>query len=181
MTNNLVRVYQDIDGCLNAENNAVAWGGGYASGSVSVFHDNRGVRSSNRRTQYLMQWNSFLVDRMNALFELPVELVWLTTWRSDAPEVGRMMGFAPNAERVLHPLSGITTFPSLEWKLQAILAEQRDNPSPFVWIEDEIPMLSESEKTAVESLGGFLIAPGSEDGVSPEQMTLIEDYVKTRS
>lgn len=176
-----VRIYQDIDCCLNASYNARAWrtkdddvDAGYCHGYVSPRHDDYGgYRGGTQMVKYKMEWNSRLIDAYNSM---DIELVWATTWREDAHAVGTLMGLK-HVGRVLHPLSGRTTFPSLEWKLAAILSEQQSNPSPFIWVEDEIPHLSHWEREALSEFGGLLIAPDPNLGVSPAQVEEIREYI----
>jgi hypothetical protein len=180
----LVRLYEDIDGCLNAEYNARAWRTpedegahqvGYKRTWVSPEYDDYGVRKGTNMIKYRMEWNERLVTALN---ELPVEFVWTTTWREDARTVGKAMGLMHNPQRVLHPLNGFTTFPSIDWKYEAIRVEQAENPCPFIWVDDEIwnlpiPALEFMEK----ELGGLLIAPDPNLGLTPKHISMMKAYL----
>ena len=124
-----------------------------------------------------MEWNERLIDALNSL---DVEFVWATTWREDAHQVGERMGLTHRG-RVLHPLTGVTTFPSLKWKWAAIVDEQTFDPSPFVWIEDEIPEMTAYERGVIDGLGGLLVAPDYNFGVTPQDIERIREYVSQHS
>ena len=128
--------------------------------------------------KYKMEWNERAIAALNSL---TYELVWCTTWRADALEVGRLMGLTPKRERVLHPRSGTTTFPSLEWKYDAVLAEQQENPAPFVWLEDELAGLPRQAREVIHQLGGLMIAPNPDIGLTPEHIKEIKAYIASYS
>ena len=186
-----VRVYQDIDCVLNASHNARAWrtendtvDAGYRHGWARMTHDDDGYSLSQTGwtdfvgPKYKMEWNERAIAALNSL---TYELVWCTTWRADALEVGRLMGLTPKRERVLHPRSGTTTFPSLEWKYDAVLAEQQENPAPFVWLEDELAGLPRQAREVIHQLGGLMIAPNPDIGLTPEHIKEIKAYIASHS
>lgn len=176
-----VRVYQDIDCCLNATYNARAWrkegdtdNAGYSKGYVHPEHDDHGVYKGKSLVKYLMEWNSRLIDALN---ELDYDLVWATTWREDAREVGKLMKLTPSSERVLHPLGGQTTFPSIGWKYDAILRDQINDPGPFIWVEDEINGLPTSVQGTLKDMDGLLISPDPNLGVTPKQVEQMREFI----
>ena len=185
MAPNRVRLYQDIDCCLNASHNARPWRdkenpedlGGYERGFAAVRHDDRGVFvGAQYAMRYKMEWNSRLIAALN---ELDVDWVWATTWREDARGVGSLMGLTPRNERVLHPISGQTTFPSIEWKWAAILQEQELDPSPFIAVDDEWDDVTVFMREALESLGGLLISPDPNLGITPADVQKMRKYIET--
>lgn len=179
-----VRLYEDIDGCLNASHNARGWrrpdddgDAGYERGAVAPVYDDDGqYTQSASGFAYKMEWNSRLISEMNIL---DVDWVWTTTWRQDALAVGKLMGLTPKNERVLHPLSGKTTFPSIEWKFDAILYEQDHDPSPFIAVDDE---WHDSTDTlmyeALTSIGGLVITPDPNIGLTPQHIQKMWEYIQ---
>lgn len=124
---------------------------------------------------YLIRWAPALIEALN---ELPVELVWTTTWRDDAPlAIGKMMDYTL-PHRVLHPLSGRTTFPSINWKLESIIEDQLQSPSPFIWAEDEI---GPREIEVAEQLGGLAIPIHSRYGITPSHLEQYREYLGSKS
>lgn len=181
-----VRLYQDIDCCLNASHNARAWrregddvNAGYCRGFASPRHDDNGTYVSDedgyrKRPSFRMEWNERLIEALN---ELPVELVWTTTWREDARQVGTLMGVTLEPQRVLHPISGITEFPSIDWKWAAIIQEQELDPSPFIAVDDEWDGVTRHKRDAIKALGGLLISPDPNLGMSPADIEKMKAYI----
>ena len=84
-------------------------------------------------------------------------------------------------QRILHPLDGRTTFPSIEWKLDAIIAEQKDNPSPFIAVDDEWDDRHGFRRQELEGLGGLVICPDANFGIAPAHVELMRKYLKRHS
>jgi len=179
----VVRLYEDIDGCLNAGFNARAWRkdddqvhAGYQRTWVAPEYDDHGNHLGSGIVKYRMEWNDRLVAALN---ELPVEFVWTTTWREDARLVGTAMGLIHHPQRVLHPMSGLTTFPSLDWKYEAIRLEQDSDPSPFIWVDDEIFDLPPLAFDFMQNtLGGLLISPEPNLGLTPLHIEMMKSYIE---
>lgn len=179
-----VRQYQDIDGCLNATFNARKWRQEYEEEDEYLFGECEGVAEAlygrdglldpQGPANFRMKWNSRLVDALNAM---DVELVWTTTWRNDAFRVGLLMGLTNKNVRVLHPKSGWSEFPSIYWKYEAIVAEQKNNPSPFIWIDDEIVDLPAPAIARIVALGGLMICPDAAFGMTPSQVEMMNEYI----
>lgn len=177
-----VRLYEDIDGCLNADFNAMKWrrpddtvDAGFMQnwGLWRHFDDGTPFTEFHTPRKYRMRWNSRLIDALNTL---DVEYVWATTWRTSAPGIGELMGLIHGPQRVLHPLSGMTTFPSIEWKYDAILLEQERSPSRFIAVDDEwqdVPAYAD----ALESLGGLVISPDFNFGITPADIEKMREYI----
>lgn len=185
MAKKLTRIYQDIDGCLNADYNARAWrqegdsdDAGFMQNWVFPEFDDRGGRVGVQGIRYRMKWNSRLIDALNSL---DVEFVWTTTWREDALKVGAVMNLIHDPQRVLHPLNGRTEFPSIHWKYDAIVEEQKRTPSPFISIDDEWSSLHPDVVDSLENLGGLVISPDPNFGVTPKDIQKMRKYIDTRS
>lgn len=179
-----VRLYEDIDGCLNAEYNARAWRqdgdvdqAGYQRAFVSPKYDDFGkaIQHEGYRVKYRMEWNDRLVAALN---ELPVEFVWTTTWRGDALQVGKAMKLLHDPQRILHPLNGQTTFPSIEWKFEAIVTEQESDPSPFIAVDDEWWQCPRAVIERLEELGGLVISPDPNIGLTPKHISMMKAYIE---
>ena len=154
-----VRLYLDVDGAVNAEMPS-GWGK-LLNGQAAA-----------ERHLWAIRWAPAMITELN---KLDVDLVWTTTWRSYgessiAPLVGLTL-----PSRVLHPLSGITTFPSIDWKMEAIIADQRDSPSPFIWVDDEIGM---RDMYVAEALGGLAISTNPVLGIKPMNVVAMQEYIE---
>jgi hypothetical protein len=66
---------------------------------------------------------------------------------------------------------------SIKWKLPALQADQKENPSPFVWLDDEIQM---AEAVAARLIGGFALPPYDMTGVTPFNIEKITEYVNSQ-
>lgn len=169
-----VRMYLDVDGCINAfrftDLESSLWG----ETSTGIGHVE--PESDNPR-QYNIIWHQEMVESLRAL---DIDLVWLTTWRSDAPKsIGKLIGWGEDA-RVLHPLDGITRFPSIYWKYAALIQDQKDDPAPFIWVDDELDNFErwvDEEFEALESQS-LIVAPNSILGISPRNVEDMREFIK---
>lgn len=180
-----VRLYQDIDGCLNAMFNRMKWRledevedetlFGECDGVAEALYGRNGLLNPDGKVdRFRMRWNSRLIEGLNAL---DVEWVWTTTWRDDAPGVGKLMGLTHENVRVLHPRSGISDFPSIGWKYEEVLREQQSDPTPFIWVDDELADLPLAARERIFSLGGLMIAPDPNFGMTPRQVEMMREYI----
>lgn len=180
-----VRVYEDIDGCLNASYNAREWRKegdvdqvGYQRAWVHPEFDDRGERVGPGGVKFQMEWNDRLIDALNSL---DVEFVWATTWRADALKVGQVMKLIHHPQRILHPLDGMTTFPSIHWKYDAIIAEQEASPSPFIAVDDEWGHVHPNIWKSLTDLGGLVISPEFNFGITPGHIDQMRMYIDKHS
>lgn len=188
-----VRLYLDVDGVLNALAPHKKWGEDiFKNGRAEARHDFFGNAVAleedswgglRDHPSFPMRWSEGLIDALN---ELDVELVWLTTWRQDAPgSVAPLMGIKHEG-RVLHPLSGETTFPSIGWKFDALMKDLEENTvDAFIWADDEIydlPGVAHYALAALnEDIPHVLVAPDSTFGITPEDVSKMQYLVSTNS
>lgn len=179
------RLYLDIDGVLNASWNARKWRQdgdgdqpGYNRAWVYPEHDNFGVHQGKTGTKFRMEWNSRLIDALN---NLDVELNWLTTWRADALTVGETMGLVLENAKVIHPLSGETTFPSIYWKYDAIVHDQAKSESPFIAVDDEWQHIDRMATDFLGSMGGLVVSPDPNFGIEPKHIHEMREYIAKRT
>lgn len=180
-----VRLYLDVDGVLNAYYAHKKWNEEAGeTGRAFSKYDFCGFRTVDDNAEapsFDMHWSKGLIRALNGL---DVELVWLTTWRQDAfDSVGPLMGLE-HVGRVLHPLSRVTTFPSITWKLDSLLADLEDNPSPFIWADDEIFDLRGQAlyalKTLEEDIPHILVSPDSNFGITPADIERMQNFVRSQ-
>lgn len=160
MTDKLTRLYTDVDGVINADMPHLSW----PADTVAV-----GTASAGGQYQYRIRWST---DMLAALSELPVERVWATTWVGAAPTgLADLIGYG-KGDRFLVPLNGReVSFPSIIWKGAAIRAEQAEDPSPFIWVDDEI---GPYQHMIAHELGGLALSIDAARGITPEN---IEDMI----
>ena len=144
------RLYLDVDGVINAQM-PMDWGklcNGHAGG-------------------YSIRWAPRMVAE---LADLNVELVWTTTWRDEAvTELAPLIGWGEHG-RVLHPAGGELIWPSIDWKFEAVLADQAASPSSFIWLDDEL----EAEH---KRHGGLVLTVPAALGITPRIMDMMRDWI----
>jgi len=170
--NKQVRMYVDVDGCINASHSKLEWDDAPSRGSASP--------EGEGGFQYNITWSQAMIDDLSLL---DVEIVWLTTWCEAAPvEIGGLTGFGRNA-RVLRPLGGGNiSFPSIGWKVLSLIDDQQNDPSPYIWIDDE---LSDQMSVIVDEVGlkyaGLYIRPIYIMGISKHQVGEMDKFIQSSS
>lgn len=168
-----VRLYLDVDGVINAHKADARWAG-------SRIRRGRAGPNPDPAYKYVIQWSKDLVD---ALKGLDVELVWTTTWVGHAPtEIAPLIGYGYNA-RWLEPEGGVT-FPSILWKNVLVWRDQQTDPSPYIWIDDELgdlPMLRVMGADDLDHSRGLLISPNPRYGITPDDILDMKKYIEANS
>lgn len=168
-----LRIYMDVDGVLNASVPHPGW-----------FPVGGSQPSTGLAQGYRIQWAQPMVDALNKfVLEHDAEFVWATTWchaaqEDIAPLLGLDVGTVKQS-RVLLPINGRVSFPSIDWKVDALINEQRESPMPFVWLEDEI---SNVELRMVENAGiqdMLAINPGFSFGIQPKHLEAMEAFSRS--
>lgn len=165
-----VRLYIDVDGVINASQGDFVWQHTNSEGECDPNGD--GFR-------YLITWVPAMIY---ALKTLDVEVVWLTTWCMAAPrEIGGLTGFGQEA-RVLLPLHGReVTFPSINWKRASLVADQKADPSLFIWVDDELGLSEEGLKLALPDTPRLLLQPDAKTGITPNDVERMKEFIKSNS
>lgn len=185
------RLYLDVDNVLNANKAARKWrtegdapDSGYGWGfAVSWDAIPSGGWTSYGPYKARMTWSVKLIQALKALEkDQNLEIVWCTNWTTDAPaSIGPLMGLG-RSHRVLEPLNGVVTVPSIDWKIEAVREDQLASPSPYIWIDDEVWDLG-TEKI-LSTLPGepldryLLIGPDGPWGITPQHMNEVYSFLK---
>lgn len=157
-----VRLYLDVDGVLNAWEADQVWEGEIRKGDANSLSGN-----------YLIIWSAEMAE---AIRELDVEVVWTTTWRSEAAKaIAPLVGFGFHS-RHLDPPADYRLFPSIHWKAAAVQRDQAREPGPFIWIDDE---LGPQEARLALKLGGLAIRPTSEFGITRSHIDMMKVYIES--
>lgn len=167
------RIYLDVDGVLNAD----------LSGSKDHWQESATGAAIADGRSYQITWAPELIRRLSALDD--VEIVWCTTWRTDATKsLADLLGFGHNF-RVLHPDSDpeaeLPYMPSIQWKIPAILADLEENPvGGIIHIDDEVVFARQWVTMVSTILGGLAISPHPLYGITRKNMDAIETYIRKR-
>lgn len=157
------KLYLDVDGVINAWEAHKVW-------------DEATIRKGVAGAEgfaYDIIWSQQMVDE---LFSLDLDLIWTTTWRQHARlAISPLIGYGEEAPYLTNSMAVSPYEPSITWKVEEVIAHQKNNPSKFVWIDDEIDYV---HKNAVKSLGGLLITPTPDIGITPSHIELIKNYIK---
>lgn len=159
-------IYLDVDGVLNA----LHWRNEPPPDTWDDFEYHPNV---NPDPEYYVNnecFNLWLSKKMvAAIVALDADVKWLTTWRECAP-------------KTIAPLVDAPEWPYLEWyrsKAQALLADQENEPRPFIWIDDDVaeerylPLLSPEWEEKF-----LLIRPDGRTGLLPEEVEQIAEWIE---
>ncbi|MGH9224745.1 MAG: HAD domain-containing protein [Acidimicrobiales bacterium] len=107
------------------------------------------------------------------LAELPVAVVWLTTWRQQAnTHSGRWLGW--KAHRVIDPgYEGGAD----RWKVAAVRAHIEDGGGPFVWIDDDLDVMAPQVAPLVANHRHLLVAPNPVIGLTRHDLERVEGFL----
>jgi len=177
------RLYLDVDGVLSADLNYVPWKReGSARGEFKSSYNELGVRLFGGE-HYTARWNEEMIENLNLILdEFLVDLVMLTTWRQDAVDsIIPLMGIEAYRVRVLHPVDSLTIYPSIDWKIEALRADQEASPGVFMWVDDELNDLPKDEWIGIEEAYNprpLLISPSMNYGITPAHIKLMWNYLE---
>ncbi len=172
------RLYLDVDGCINLFGASPWPTGRIDSGVATLVHDGfgqvieAGGWAASSSPQYAINWAPELIAELN---QLDVDLVWLTTWCHNAPDlIAPMVGLTLES-RVLEPITGKVSFPSIFWKCQALSQDLVEFDGKHIWIDDEP---TPDDWAASSSLSGaFRIQPDPNFGITPEHIKAIKTHL----
>lgn len=154
-----MKLYLDVDGVINA--GEPPWPSS----------------KTERVSGFNVRWSP---EMISALKGLDLELNWLTSWESAAPEnLAHYIGYGEDAP-VAATRDRLWFDSSLTWKFSGLQRlEQSD--ARFVWIDDELNPNRYYGRPAEEAIAYYqnalLIAPDQREGITPEHIQQIKEYV----
>lgn len=158
----MARLYLDVDGVLNPY---------VAPGEVPATWPDFREDFLGRR---LVVWSPAM---LTAIGQLPVELVWVTTWESAAeqdfgPELG--------SRRSRRVLSLAATGLGIFGPKPAVIAEDlQANPAPFVWVDDEVITPAAIDQLAAFGQPMLTISPNRRIGIEPNHIRQVEAFLRS--
>lgn len=117
-----------------------------------------------------------------ALVELPVEIIWLTTWTHDAWKIGKEIGLEDNY-KVLDPKEmfepGKLFFGN--WKHKCLIKQLKEDPRDFIWIDDDAiyHFLGTDAENEADTLDvrSLFITPDNSCGISRAHIEEIKEFL----
>ena len=106
-----------------------------------------------------------------------LELVWLSSWDNGSMScTERVEAFRKG--RSLEPATNSHGHINISQKLRALIVDQIKDPSPFVWVDDEITLAAKREIDASLKVPSLLIAPERSIGLNERELWQIEDFAR---
>lgn len=164
-----VPLYLDVDETINVQM-PTGWGRTQQRHVTIASTIGAGGWGAPRVWNLRVRWAPAMLD---ALAELPVEIVWLTSWGNQArTHLAPRLGWGEDYRSLAEPPDA-WDFTTMEWKVPAMLTE-RGREDHFVWLDDE---LTQQE---VDEFPNALILPIHQRmGVSPADIETIAAYLAT--
>ena len=135
------------------------------------------------RAETIIAWDQEMLELFGEFLRVAgFGLVWLTTWNEHSliKRAAQGMGF-PHEEHapaaLNHEAKGSKEW--TEWKALHIIADQRENPRPFIWIDDKAPLFWREfveEHTVAPSL---IIATDSHSGLTKADLLRMVDWAES--
>lgn len=168
------RLYLDVDGVLNATHPQ------HDDVKTFQFPTNKGNGLVVTDT---VVYSPFVVSELDRFREeYNVELVWLTTW-SENLEVLKLGNHldALKGGRVLHGVIDRTVTTDrawTAWKAKALLDDQKDDETPFVWVDDEaIKFHGETVNLETDSTAKLFVEPRPYWGLTKTNLKAMEAFL----
>lgn len=168
-----MRIYIEVDNVLNAAKCYKAWPGVVDVLEVEEVDVGSGAGEG-------LTWSAEMVDRLKSLRDVGkgIEIVWVSTWGSGCRQIARLMGIGEWAAmgRVLTPLSGDYTFPSIYWKAEAVWADLKYYGGAWAWFDAGVEVLWEHPdyKDLLQGENGFVPEFAGDVGITPEILLGLE-------
>ena len=108
------------------------------------------------------------------------DFTWLTTWNdgSNIKRAAEVMG-VPHLDK--HIPSNLNNKAQgkkswTQWKAEAIIEDQKVNPRPYIWIDDDAPLFWEDHVRGHVYSQGLIIKPHRSSGLTKEHLLRIIDW-----
>lgn len=168
------KLYLDFDGVINAVNpqHDLITNFDIASTNDKIFAKINNMTYSPTVVEALDNFRDFY----------DVELVWLSSW-NDQQDVLKLPPFLNGLHggRVLEAnlnYEATNKHEWTQWKADAIIADQKMNPLPFVWIDDNAHNFHmETVKLATHGTHKSFVQPISDHGLTTENLKTISDFL----
>jgi hypothetical protein len=169
------RFYLDFDGVVNAE----APEHDVVSKFVIPIEGSQYLSAENHIT-----FSPTVVHMLDSFrVEHNIELVWLTTW-NDREDVLKLSDYLNGLHggRVVAP-NLIDTWDKKEWtqwKADAIIADQKESPTPFVWVDDNAHQYhAETVISSIQTIPHLIVTTNSVTGLTITDLDKMREFFET--
>lgn len=121
-----------------------------------------------------------MIERFRETYD--VELVWSTTWNEDN-HVLKLAAYLEGLDngRVLPAKLNKQARDKSEWtawKADAIIADQKEKPTPFIWVDDNAHAYHADRVKSNTTAPSLFITPNSLTGLTIDDLDQIETFLK---
>lgn len=174
-------IYSDFDGVHNLPARLITTENQEDTVSVKVE-----TTSSLLKPSQDVYYNEQVRDSFNALLATGLfDLTWHTTWNDGDSIIhaAEKIGINPGGAEVVisdpdfnHDAKGKKDW--TEWKARYIIEDQKNNPRPFVWIDDEATKFWDLEILGNVRSPGLIIQPKSRVGLTRAHILEIIEFAQ---
>ncbi len=130
--------------------------------------------SQHFREETTIAWDREILELLTEFIAASgFDFEWLTTWNEyshiGAAAQGMNFGHMAHAPAQLNPQAK-NSKAWTEWKARHILADQRANPRPFIWIDDKAPLFWREIVEQSTSAPSLIITTDSTSGLTREDV-----------
>jgi len=124
---------------------------------------------------FSMNWSAELLRKLAAL---PLEVVFLSTWRHRFPELLRATQWELDSYRILDWEDG-PEGKVHSGKVAALLLDQINDPRPFIWADDEAhDFLTDDHRALMSSVPHLLLAPDDNIGLTGDDYRSMVSFLE---
>ncbi len=168
------RVYLDVDGVLNA----FQFDAEHASFDDFTDH----AITVDDQHGYGRRFDVCLSRSMGErIASLPAVIVWVTTWEYHAGTYIAPLCGLPAGLTVLTSPGGTAAWDGL-WKFDAVRRAVRDNPRPFIWVDDDLDAFARGSDSARRwaadlPIENLLLSPDPRAGLTVGHLEAMEAFL----
>jgi hypothetical protein len=124
---------------------------------------------------YSLNWSAELLRKLAAL---PLEVVFLSTWRNRFPDLLRATQWDLDSYRILDWKDG-PEGQEHSGKVPALLLDQVNDPRPFIWADDEAhSFLTDDHRALMSSVPHLLLAPDENIGLTGDDYRSMVSFLE---
>lgn len=172
-----ISFYKDFDGVTNAPAPAFA---AIETHTVSIAN-HRYIKDNSELTIAPEVMHSLQAMRN----DYNTEIVFLTTWNHDNAITLAMeqTGYLPHARVIPADLNHEAQDKAewTQWKADAIIADQKNDPKPFVWVDDNAPAYWSEYVTLNVTTPHLIVQTDSTTGLTQADLAKIEEFLQAHA